>query len=264
MNYYFMEIAFDGSDFSGWQSQPNKKGVQDAIQDKLSSLYKTKISINGSSRTDAGVHSLGLGASFAAPLKPFIPLKNIKHFLNNSLADKIYINSIKEVSEDFHARYSSVGKTYSYLINIATESNPFLNKYTVHLPRFQNFCEVRKALKFIEGEHDFKSFTVKQIKNNITDTVRTIYKADLIEFDNILSINFTGNGFLYKMIRSLMGSIIDIGTNVRTSQEILRLFEVKNRSEASRTAQAKALFLRKVFYEKEELENYQITQLPFL
>ncbi len=264
MNYYFIEIAFDGSDFSGWQSQPNKSAVQDAIQYQLSNLYKTKISVNGSSRTDAGVHSLGLGASFATPIKPYIPLKNIKHFLNNAFSNKIYINHVKEVSEDFHARYSSLGKTYSYLINIGKDTNPFLSKYSIHLPKFQNLCEVRKALKYIEGEHDFKSFTVKQLKNNITDTVRTIYKVDLIEFDNMLSINFTGNGFLYKMIRSLMGSIIDIGTDLLTSQEILRLFEIKNRSEASRTAPPHALFLRKVFYDKKEMEDHKITKLPFL
>jgi len=261
-NFYLIKIAYNGTTYNGWQSQPCGNTIQDYIKTSLERLFKTEIRLNGSSRTDAGVHAIGMFASFEVPASPIIPIDNIKHFLNHSLPKSILIKNIQEVNEKFHARYSACSKTYTYVINRSQNENPFLSNFTWHLPKFSNIIEVEKSLSFIEGYYDFSAFTVK--RNNIDNAYRHIYKTEIIEIDDFVCINITGNGFLYKMVRSILGSLKEIGMNKYPAEELLRILNSKDRAQGSKTAPPTGLYLMDVYYEKDKWNDFDLTSLPFL
>ncbi len=264
MTNYKLNISYNGNEFEGWQSQPNKNTIQDKIIEVLEDLYQSNISLNGSGRTDAKVHAKGMVANFQINEKmPKIPPDNIKNILNSKLPKSIRINSNKIVDNDFHARFSALGKTYSYVISKHKKFNPFLEQFVWHIPEFDNICEVRKALQYLEGEHDFSSFTVK--RSNIDNAIRTIYKTDIVEFNDFICINFSGNGFLYKMIRSIMGSIKNIGIQKQNAEFIKDILDKKNRSYGEKTAPPNGLFLMEVYYNnKNDWQSFELKNLPFL
>lgn len=255
MNNIFAKISFDGSNFKGFQSQPDGKTVQDYIEKALSDLYNQKISINGSGRTDAGVHSLGMGINFHIPNTPQIPLQNLEKAANDKLPDSVFISDLKYVPDNFHARYSTAGKAYAYIINHEIQT-PFNTPYSLFVPEFKEFRKVRKALKFLEGEHDFSAFTVKS--RNYKNTVRRIYKVELIEFGDYSVILLIGNGFMYKMLRSIMGSVLKIGIGKNDSDSIKILLESHDRKLGEKTAEAKALFLLETFYDHRKMSYFDI------
>ena len=256
-----LEISFDGQSYGGWQIQPDNSTVQELIQDTLVKLYDGKpIKLVGSSRTDAGVHALGFAASFAAPVKPCITVDKLKKALNGLLPSSISIRNIKEVPMDFHVRFDAVGKAYTYVINLGEES-PFSAHYS-WLARWELDIEkMRTASKCLTGTHDFSSFVVK--RDNIENAVRTIYDIDFQLFGQYLCITFVGNGFLYKMIRCLIGAFEAVASGALSVEELENILELKDRTRAPQTSPPHGLFLMKVFYDEAELKKFKLRDVPF-
>lgn len=259
---FFIEISYDGTEFSGWQVQPDAPSVQEVLQKKLSRLFgDVPISVYGSSRTDAGVHALGMAVMFSAPPSPYIPDWKIKKAMNKLLPPSIRINHLRQVDESFHARYDAKAKAYTYVICTEENPSPFISRWSWHLPSFKETGAFKEALSHLIGTHDFSSFTVE--RNKIDDAVRTIFSIDVKEFDNCVCTTFIGSGFLYKMIRSVMGTAALAGTGRLKVDEIVRILEAKNRVEAGETAPPQGLFLVKVFYEEGAWEGFKTEQPPF-
>ena len=255
-----MELSFDGTGFHGWQIQPNGISVQELVQNKLSKLFGNyPIKLHGSSRTDAGVHALGFAASFKAPESPYIPDWKIKRALNKLLPRDVRILDVNYAEEAFHARFSALAKAYTYVINTGDE-NPFSAKWSWHLPKCRNVENIKQAASFLIGTHDFSAFTVS--RSEIDDPVRTIYRIDTEFFGNFLCVTFLGDGFLYKMIRSIMGSLVKTGTDTASPESLKELLDSKNRSLGAPTSPPHGLFLVKVFYE-EYWNDFHISKLPF-
>ena len=260
MSRIFFEVAYDGTDFAGWQIQPDKMSVQQRIENRLSELYVNQpIRIHASGRTDAGVHAMAQAVTFDPPAHPEIPPKNLQTALNNSLPDSIIIRSTKFTdTPDFHARYSAVGKAYTYIINRG-EALPFNLRNSWHLPDCRNICELRKAADIVTGTHDFSSFT--NARKKIENAVRTIYRVDVEEEGDLLFLTFIGSGFLYKMVRTLVGAMVMVGSNQLEPAKIAKFLAAKDRSQLPRSAPPNGLFLMKVFYDKESLENWKSPRL---
>ena len=167
-----MIISYDGTMYHGWQRQNNGITVQEVVEDKLCRLFgNTPIRIQGSSRTDAGVHALGLCASFRAPESPYIPDWKVKKALNRLLPEDIRIRSAEIVPDDFNARFSAKGKSYVYMVNTG-DNNPFTNRYCWHMDDMTELDELEKAIQVFKGKHDFTTFTVEAYKYD--DPVREI------------------------------------------------------------------------------------------
>ncbi|MBR3708275.1 MAG: tRNA pseudouridine synthase A, partial [Lentisphaeria bacterium] len=175
-----MELAYDGTAYHGWQRQPNGINVQEVVEERLCKLFGGKqIRIQGSSRTDAGVHALGLVASCKLPEHPLIPTWKVHKALNRLLPPDIRIRSIEEMPEDFNARFSAHAKSYVYVVNTG-DINPFTNRYSWLLDDMTDIDSLRKAIQYLEGEHDFSTFTVD--RGSIDDPVRLILKTDVTTF----------------------------------------------------------------------------------
>ena len=260
---YLMEIAYDGGSYSGWQIQPHCLAVQQVIQENLTKLYdKQPIHLIGSSRTDAGVHAQNFAATFLAPEQPAIPMERVFKALNRRLPPDIKIHTIKEVPLDFHARYDTCGKAYTYVLNLGGNDSPFVGRYSWKPYRKQSVELIRAAAERLVGTHDYSSFVVE--RREIDDAVRTIYRIDVEEIGDFCCITFVGNGFLYKMIRCLMGMIEAVGAGVYSPDAVTRILEARDRTQAPETAPANGLFLMKVFYNEADRENFRLPGLPFL
>ena len=258
---YLMEIAFDGTAYSGWQIQPHSLAVQQILQDRLTRMYDNQpIHLIGSSRTDAGVHARRFAASFLYPERPAIPMERLVIAVNRQLPPDIRIASIREVPPRFHSRYDALGKAYTYVLNLGEES-PFDWRFTWAPPHRMDPELIRAAAAELVGTHDFSSFVVE--RSMIDDAVRTIYRIDVQRFGQYLCLTFVGNGFLYKMIRCLVGTLEFAGAGRLSPPAVKRILEAKDRAAAPETAPARGLFLMKVFYDAGELAAYRCTGLPF-
>lgn len=244
MKHYAIWIAYDGGQYSGWQRQNNSKSVQQVIEQALKTLLKEPVTIHASGRTDAGVHAIGQCASFQATT----PMTEDKFLfaLNNRMPSDITITALREVSESFHARYSATGKTYTYQLYTGRERDPFLNRYYAHVKKPMDEQAVRVAMMAFLGEHDFVGFMASG--SQVKDTVRTITAFDLKIVDNLWTFEITGDGFLYNMVRIIIGLLIRVGHGDTNSEEIESIINSRNRDRARWTAPPQGLFLKKVFY----------------
>ncbi len=261
MKRIFFEVAYDGTDFAGWQVQPDRISIQQRIEERLAELYVNQpVRIHASGRTDSGVHAMGQAVTFDPPAKPQIPPKNLKLALNNSLPSSIVIRDARFAPEsDFHARYSAIGKAYTYVINRG-ENLPFNSRYSWHLPDCRDICELRKSASIFTGTHDFSSFTTS--RNKIDNAERTIYRIDIDEFDNYLCLTFVGSGFLYKMVRGLTGALVTAGSGQIKSADFAGILKAKERAKAPKSAPPNGLFLMKVFYNETSIEEYKLEAVP--
>lgn len=237
-------IQYDGSRYCGWQKQPNSLGIQGNIENAIFEITKEKVNINGSGRTDAGVHALGQVASFK--LNSNIPCDKICHALNSKLPKDISIIKCIEVDDSFHARFSANKKTYRYLINNSVYRNPIYKDISYQVKYELDLEKIKDEAKSLIGSHDFKGFMSSG--SQVTDTVRiiddiNIYKND----DNLIVIEITGNGFLYNMVRIIVGTLIDIGRG-KINMPLNEIISSKNRKLSGHTAPAHGLFLKKVYY----------------
>lgn len=244
---YFMTFSYDGSKYKGYQKQPRVKTVQSEIEKALKQILSNeKITISASGRTDAGVHALNQKAHFDS--KKEIAPEKLRKAVNSLIPDDIYIKEIIEVEPDFHARFSVKAKEYIYKINMG-EYNPIEKDYVYQYNRRLDVVEMERALKYLEGTHDYKSFTKADEEKD--DFVRTIVQANLIrDVKNVnnITISFLGTGFMRYMVRNMVGCLIEIGEGKRKSEDIIKILEAKDRKKAGKTANPEGLYLKDVFY----------------
>lgn len=251
MPRYAIQVQYDGTNYVGYQVQPNGPTIQAALEKALRKMAKLDehqmIATVGSGRTDSGVHALGQVVHFDYPVA--IPTTSLIRALNSLLDPSIRILQAAQVADDFHARYHAKGKIYVYRVDLAQSPDPFKRLYTLHHPYRIDVSRMQQAVQAIIGTHDFTSFC--SIKTDKEDKIRTIYQATvtLDEGQNELIFRFHGNGFLYNMVRILVGTLLQIGDGLRPVNELQRLLEIKERKQAGPTAAAHGLYMVQVDYE---------------
>ncbi len=244
-------IAYDGTEFSGWQRQKQCRTIQGEIEASINRMTQEKISLHGAGRTDAGVHAEEMTAHFKTSRG--IPAEDFSRSLNSMLPGAIRILAASKVDDNFHARYSAVGKQYRYTIFTGKIQPPSRRLYSLHVRDDLNLLTVRKCLEQLEGTHDFSSFENSGSRNR-EDTsgrgaVRTIFQASLSRTDNdLLMFDFTGDGFLRNMVRNMVGSLLDSGRERLSPDTFSEILRSKNRTLASPTAPPHGLSLIKVLY----------------
>lgn len=246
---YKIILAYDGTNFAGFQMQPNQRtveGVLKRIVNKIAKNPTPEISVYGSGRTDAGVHALGQVVHFDLSIE--MSERSMLHALNSQLPLDMQVKKVEIVDETFHARFTTHGKKYQYRMALGQFVDPFKRNYTGHWKFPINIGLIQKAIKDLEGTHDFSSFVASG--STVKDHVRTIYKAKVREDkkQNEIVFEFYGNGFLYNMVRIMVAVLVEIGSKRRPADDIPRLFEVKDRNQARGTAPASGLYLKEVDY----------------
>jgi tRNA pseudouridine38-40 synthase len=260
-----LTLAYDGTDFRGWQVQPGERTIQGELQNALSRITGESPLPQGSGRTDAGVHALAQVASFL--LNAPIPAENLLRALNRTLPSSIRILEAKIVSDSFHARHSAVAKTYEYRVflessALASVCSPFVSRYLYAYSWPLDFDTLREAAQYFVGEHDFVSFAASDPDLSSRDsgpetdtlsTVRNVYSSvweeRSTEAGDLLVYRIRGNGFLHHMVRNLVGTMLDAGRGHLRAEQIPLILNVRSRSAAGPTAPARGLFLHSVEYE---------------
>ncbi|WP_434797960.1 tRNA pseudouridine(38-40) synthase TruA [Terrisporobacter vanillatitrophus] len=238
-----LTIQYDGTKYCGWQKQPNSSGIQGTIEYAIYEITKEKVNIIGSGRTDAGVHALGQVANFKT--NSSIPAARIPDALNAKLPKDISIIDCQEVSDDFHSRYGATGKIYRYLIYNKPYRSPLYKDISYHVRYDVDIEKMRSEAKSLLGTHDFKGFMSSG--SSVKDTVRTIHNISIENSGDLIVLEVEGNGFLYNMVRIIVGTLVDIGRG-RIDKSLEEIIASKDRGEAGHTAPAHGLFLKKVHY----------------
>jgi tRNA pseudouridine38-40 synthase len=253
-------LAYDGTDFCGWQVQPDRQSIQGVLSQAIGRITNENVLPQGSGRTDAGVHALAQVATFTT--KSSIPAENLVKALNDVLPASIRVLEITEKPPEFHARKSAQAKTYRYRIYRGTNCSPFLARYVWHYPYPLNTEEMARAAPFVVGEHDFTSFAAvdpersRPDRSNLARTnddrpesnVRKIFDSSWAQEDDELIYTVRGSGFLHHMVRNLVGTFLRVGTGTLQPEDISRILLARNRSAAGATAPASGLLLVSVEY----------------
>lgn len=248
-----LTIAYDGTNYCGWQIQPNGITVEEVINKKLSRLLKEDIAVIGASRTDSGVHALGNVAVFDSTTS--IPGDRIAAALNQRLPDDIVITKSEEVAPDFHPRYCNCSKTYEYHIINSRIPIPTKRLTNYFVSYKLNIEDMRKAASYLKGEHDFVSFC--NVRTSVENTVRTITELTITKNGDEITIRISGNGFLYNMVRIIVGTLIRVGRGFYTPEKVKEILEAKDRKAAGVTAPPHGLMLMEINYQKENEKNDQ-------
>jgi tRNA pseudouridine38-40 synthase len=245
-----LTLSYDGSDFSGWQVQPDASTIQGTLASAIGRLTGENVLPQGSGRTDAGVHALAQVATFSTASP--IPVENFLKALNDILPPSIRILEVKEVPADFHARKSARAKTYRYRICRAAICSPFFTRYVWHFPYPLDENAMSNAAAAIVGEHDFTSFAAvdpeRGQENNEVSNVRTIFSSRFERQNDEFVFTVCGSGFLHHMVRNLVGTLILVGKGTLQPQDIAPILAARDRSAAGATAPASGLFLVSVEY----------------
>ena len=240
-----LTIEYDGREYNGWQKQPNKLNIQGEIEKAIQNITGEEIELTASGRTDAGVHAIGQVANFKTETK--LPIEKIAIAINSQVKNSIRIIKAEEVEENFHSRYNCKRKTYRYKINNSPYGSAIYRYLEYHIATPLEIEKMKKAIKYLEGEHDFKAF--KSSGTSSKSSVRTIYKAELKQQEDRIILELTGNGFLYNMVRIIAGTIVDVGLGKIQPNQIPQIIEDKDRTKAGKTLPAHGLYLVKVEYE---------------
>ena len=237
-------IAYDGTNYHGWQMQPNGLSIEAVLNNALSSLLKENIAVIGASRTDSGVHALGNVAVFDTAAR--MPGAKISYALNQRLPENIRVRKSQEVASDFHPRHCESRKTYEYRILNAEFPIPTkrLYAYFTYVPL--NADRMQEAAAYLVGEHDFKSFC--SAGSQVESTIRTIYSAEVQRKDDEIIIRITGNGFLYNMVRIIAGTLMEAGKGAWEPEYMMNILAAKDRSAAGPTAPACGLMLTRYLF----------------
>ena len=238
-------MSYDGTDYHGFQIQKEEITIEKAVKDGVFLLTGENVDIIGCGRTDAGVHAICYTFNFKT--NSSIPCDKFPIALNTVTPEDISVLSCCEEKEDFHSRYSALKKTYKYIIYTNKISNPFYKRYAYHYKIPLNTEKMIKASQYIKGTHDFKCFMAQG--SPIKDTVRTIYDLDIIKKDNLIEIEICGNGFLYNMVRIIVGTLINVGNGKSEPEDVLKIIESKNREMAGMTVPPQGLYLKEVYYD---------------
>lgn len=244
MKRIMIVVAYEGTKYCGWQSQPNQITVEEVINRELSALLGEPIQVIGASRTDSGVHAMGNVAVFDTNTR--IPAEKICYALNRSLPEDIVVQSSREVPADFHPRHCDSYKTYEYKIWNADFIQPFNRKYTHFVYRNLDIEAMQTAAKDFLGTHCFTSFC--STHTQVQDHVRTIYSLEVLKDGHLVTIRIRGNGFLYNMVRIIAGTLIKIGIHEMPATCVPSIIEAENREAAGPTAPAQGLMLVGIEY----------------
>ena len=245
MRHIKLTIEYDGKDFNGWQKQPTKLNIQGTIEQAIKQITGEDVELNASGRTDAGVHALGQVANFKTNSQ--IPIEKFAIAINSKLKRSIVIKKAEEVDERFHSRLSCKKKTYRYIINNSPEGTAIYRNLETHIPQKLDLSQMKKAIKYFEGEHDFKAF--KASGTSSKSSVRTIYKADIYQENEKIFIEITGNGFLYNMVRIIVGTLVEVGLGKIKPEKIIDIIQQGKRENAGKTFPPNGLYLLKVMYD---------------
>lgn len=239
-----LTVAYDGTNYCGWQVQPNGITIESELNKHLSELLKEEIHVIGASRTDAGVHAKGNVAVFDTSAR--MPAEKISYALNIRLPEDIRIQESCEVAADFHPRFRKTVKTYEYKICNRRFPDPCTRLYSLFYYWDLDTEKMRQAAQYLVGTHDFTSFCTN--KPEVTDRVRTIYSLDVLQDGEMITIRVCGNGFLYNMVRIITGTLLRVGSGMIKPEEIPAILDAKDRSRAGETARPHGLTLVKIEY----------------
>jgi tRNA pseudouridine38-40 synthase len=248
-------IAYDGTGYAGWQVQKIGVGVQQRVEEALARLFPSQPKVHGSSRTDTGVHALGLVAHVEIPRAEFkMPLRRLPLALNAHLPEDIRILAASRCRTDFHARFDASGKQYRYLVWNHRAMNPLLRSQAWQVPGKLDLPAMRAAARVFVGPHDFRSFTANPGYER-ESTIRRISRCDVRRSGRLLTFIIEGDGFLYKMCRGIVGTLVQVGQGKIAVSGIRKILAHRDRRVAGMTAPAHGLVLWKVFYRGRESEG---------
>lgn len=247
---YLIGISYDGGAFHGWQVQPNAVTVQQTLQDACEKVFNSRPLVTGCSRTDAGVHAKEFYCT--AEGETTVPADKLPNALNAYLPNELVVFSACVVKNDFHARYSCRGKEYMYDICVSPYRQPLNSRYSWQYCRPLNIDAMREAARVIVGKHDFAAFCASG--SSVEDTVRTVYDLRIEAGEGHVYIYVSADGFLYNMVRIIVGTLVNIGAG-KSPLSIVEILDSLDRSKAGPTAPAHGLFLNKVFYDFNKSEE---------
>ena len=240
-----LTIEYDGKDFNGWQKQPNKLNIQGTIEKAIERITGENVDLMASGRTDRGVHALGQVANFKTNSE--LPIEKFPIAINSNMTSAIKIKNAEEVDENFHSRLSCKRKTYRYVINNSKYGSSIYRNLETHIPQKLNVEKMQQAVKYFEGEHDFKAF--KASGTSSKSSVRTIYEAKVYQEGDRILIELTGNGFLYNMVRIIAGTLVEVGMGKIKPEQIPEIIQSKKRENAGKTLPPNGLYLLRVMYD---------------
>ena len=242
---YLITFSYDGSKYFGYQKQPNKPTIQQEIENVLTQLNSNKpVIISASGRTDSGVHALNQKAHFV--LDKGYDESKLQYSMNKMLSTSIYIKNVEKKEDNFHARFDVKKKKYTYKINVG-EYNPLEYNYIFQYNKELNIEEMKKAIKYFEGLHNFKSFT--KIDEEKETYEREIFETNIIKEKNIISITFVGTGFMRYMVRNMVGLLVEIGSGKKDSNCVKDVLLAEDRTKEGITIDPNGLYLEDVYYE---------------
>ena len=245
-----LTVAYDGTNYCGWQVQPNGVTIESELNKHLSELLKEEIHVIGASRTDAGVHAMGNVAVFDTTAR--MPAEKISYAMNTRLPEDIRIQDSRQVADDFHPRFCETVKTYEYKICNRRFPDPCSRLYSLFYYWDLDEKKMQQAADHLIGTHDFTSFCTN--KPEVTDRVRTIYSLDVIRNGEMITVRVCGNGFLYNMVRIIVGTLLRVGSGMMDPDEIPAILEAKDRTRAGDTARPQGLTLVQIRYPETECE----------
>jgi tRNA pseudouridine38-40 synthase len=241
-------IAYDGTNYQGWQVQKVGLGIQEVIEKAIAKIFQEQVRLHGSSRTDTGVHARAMVAHFDLPRRNLkMPVSKVPLALNSQLPDDIRIMEAREVSAEFHARFSAKGKQYRYFVYNYHAHNPLLRLSAWHVPQELDFAAIRQAVSHFIGKRDYAAFANNR-NYEMESTVRTLHRCEIRKQGRLLTFIIEGDGFLYKMCRGIVGTIIQAGQGRFAPSDIVKMLDARDRRFAGMTAPAHGLVLWKVFY----------------
>lgn len=247
MQKYKCIVSYDGSRFSGFQIQPQTRTVQGEIEAALKKMHQNcSVKVVGSGRTDAGVHAYGQVIHFDSPLQ--IPVPQWLKALNSITPSDISFTKIEKAEASFHARYSAIKKEYHYKIYTAPTRDPFRRHFALHYPYPLNKALIDAAIAHLIGTHDFTSFC--SAKTEVDDKVRTLSTLDYEIVDDNWTFRFVGDGFLYNMVRIIVGTLLEVGGEKLLPEKLPWIIAQRDRKLAGKTAPPEGLYLWKVYYDK--------------
>ncbi len=245
-----LTVSFDGTNYAGWQVQTSGTGVQELVERALSKVIPGEHRLHSSSRTDAGVHALGMVAHVELPKDRFrIEMRKVVLALNAYLPDDIRVVAASRVPAGFHARFHASGKEYRYQVWNHVAMNPILLRYAWHVPQALDLDQMREAAKCFVGKHDFRSMAATH-SYAIADTVRTMHRVEVRARGPLITFVIEGDGFLYKMVRGMVGTLVQVGRGRFQPKDLKAMLEAKDRRSGGMSAPACGLFLWKVLYRR--------------
>jgi tRNA pseudouridine38-40 synthase len=263
MRTWHLRIAYDGTDFHGWQVQPGQRTVQEELQQRLRHLFRApELHLSATSRTDAGVHALDQHVSFAAPDLPGLDGESLRHLLNRWLPSDVQVLAAAAAPPGFDARFANCGKAYTYCLFHGEKVAPLFARFVWPLHQRLELGAMQETAALMLGERDFASFGVNP-RRDIDSTVCRLLRVQVIPAGDLVCVNVVGNRFLYRMVRSLVGYLVHVGQRRAVPQAVLGVLAARDRCAAAQSAPSAGLFLARVFFGTEEMESYRPQVPPF-